>query len=244
MENNCAYLYGRYSPRPVKAGIIIESIDTQFSHCRKFCELKGLFVAGCYSDEGLSGARADNRVELQKVLNVVCAQSATLVVYSLSRLARSTADAIQIAQRIEKAGANLVSVKETIDSSTPVGRFVFTLLAAVGQLERENTAERTSDALQRMQSEGKLVSRQPPFGFEISPDDPKRIRPSDRESRIAKLIHSLRAKGWTHAKIIASLERRKIVFRNSPWSSYSIARAIEFAESQCNSLSPSTATRF
>lgn len=234
METNVAYVYLRVSDRPEsKKGDDAddpESIKTQLTACKHMAALKALYIAGEYADEWKSGGSLKGRTELEKCLNVVCAQKATLLVYSLLRLARSTRDAIAIAERLEATGANLISVKEQIDTSTPLGRFAYTLFASLGQLEREQVSERTSEGMRRRQADGQIMSSQLPFGFERDPANPQLMLVSDRESRIAKLILNLRQKNWTHRKIIASLNRRKIVFRNSPWSSYSIARAIEFAE--------------
>ncbi|MCH8851463.1 MAG: recombinase family protein [Planctomycetes bacterium] len=76
-------------------------------------ELLELFV-----DAGLSGSRADNRPGLQRAVNTACKRKAALVVYSLSRLARSTRDALMLAERLNKAGADLVSLTESIDTTS------------------------------------------------------------------------------------------------------------------------------
>ena len=69
-----------------------------------------------HADEGLSGKSAANRPALRAALDQACTGKAALVVYSLSRLARSTRDALSISERLAKAGADLVSLSE---SSTP-----------------------------------------------------------------------------------------------------------------------------
>ena len=101
------------------------SLDAQEAKIRPWCEGAGYQLTGLHVDAGLSGSRADNRPSLQTALNNACAQKAALVVDSLSRLARSTKDAIGISERLSKAGADLVSLSERLDTTTAAGKMIF-----------------------------------------------------------------------------------------------------------------------
>ena len=79
-------------------------------------------------DRGLSGGRCDNRPALKEALKAVC-RGDSLVVYSLSRLARSTRDTLMIAETLERKGADLVSLSERIDTTSSTGKMVFRMLA-------------------------------------------------------------------------------------------------------------------
>ena len=105
------------------AGQVAEgvSLEAQEARARKWAEANGYIVAGVHCDAGISGKRAGNRPGLQSALTEVCRNKGALVVYSLSRLARSTKDAITIAERLEKAGADLVSLSEKIDTTSAAG---------------------------------------------------------------------------------------------------------------------------
>ena len=93
------------------------SLDAQRQRIERWCECNGYRLADLHTDAGISGKRADNRPALQRALADACKRRGTaLVVYSLSRLARSTKDAIGIAERLDKAGADLVSLSERIDT--------------------------------------------------------------------------------------------------------------------------------
>jgi DNA invertase Pin-like site-specific DNA recombinase len=70
-----------------------------------------------------------------------------LVFYSLSRLARSTKDAIAISERLSRAGADLVSLSEKIDTTSAAGKMIFRLLAVLAEFERDLISERTKAAL-------------------------------------------------------------------------------------------------
>src|SRR6185295_927090 len=109
--------------------------------------------------------KADNRPALQAALEAACRGKAALVVYSLSRLARSTRDAIGMSERLHKAGADLVSLSERIDTTTAAGKMVFRMLAVLAEFERDQIAERTKGALSHMRNQGKRISGKIPYGY-------------------------------------------------------------------------------
>ena len=94
------------------------SLDAQRAKIEAWCLANDVQLGGVFVDAGISGKRADNRPELQAALNAVCKCGGVLVVYSLSRLARSTKDTISIAERLSKSNADLVSLSEKIDSTS------------------------------------------------------------------------------------------------------------------------------
>jgi len=184
-----AVIYTRFSPR--KNADQCESIETQLEICRKLCDLEGYEIVGEYEDRALSGARSDTRPGFQAALDHACREQAVLVVYSLSRFARSTRDAIVAADRLQRAGANLVSKKEAIDTTTPTGRFVFTVFSALNELEREQIADRTRDAMIRHQANGRRMSKEPPYGWRVDPRDSRLLIEDEKEQAQIKEIISL-----------------------------------------------------
>src|SRR6516225_9056647 len=100
-----AVVYGRFSPRPSPEEC--DSVEKQIERCRAYCSGHGYDVVAVYNDKELSGGRADNRPGLQKAITAACAKKAILCVYSLSRFARNTKDAIDLAERLNTAGADL-----------------------------------------------------------------------------------------------------------------------------------------
>jgi len=191
-----------------------------------YCTLHSLSLENCYADEGLSGKRADNRPGLQAVITRACAARGVLVVYSLSRLARSTKDAIEIAERLDIAGANLVSITERIDTTTSMGKFFFTTIAALAQLERDQISERTTMALAHLRKQHRRASGIVPYPFRINgeliEDDPTEMRTlvlirhmhrngfSTRRigRELAKLGMSPRTGTHWHPKVVMDLCRR------------------------------------
>lgn len=82
-----------------------------------------------------------------------------IVVYSLSRLTRSTKDAIEIADELEEREIDLISLTESISTGTPAGRMFFTVLAALGQMQREQTVENTKAGLAAARARGRSGGR-------------------------------------------------------------------------------------
>ena len=159
-----AVIYARFSPRPNAEEC--ESVAKQIERCKAYCKANDYRILVIYADKEMSGGRADNRPGLQEALRVACAMEAVVVTFSLDRLARNTMDALQISQRLAKHSANWASVQERIDTSTPMGRFVFTLMAALAQLYREQNAERTAKAMKHHQLNGRRMSDRLPYGYQ------------------------------------------------------------------------------
>src|SRR5439155_11177842 len=134
----------------------------------------GYTVIAEHHDKDLSGGRADNRPGLQRAIAAACARKAVLCVYALSRLARCTKDAIDLAERLSAAGADLAVIQENVNTRSPMGRFIFTLFSALAQLEREQIAERTSNAMLRHQATGRRMTRADrcPYGWRPDVENP------------------------------------------------------------------------
>ena len=108
-------------------------------------------------NEKMTGTKRD-RPELTKMLNRL-AEGDTVVIECLSRLGRSTKDLIELTELFQSKGVNLVSLKESIDTSTPTGKLLFTLMSAIAQFERDCIAERTREGLKAARARGRNGGR-------------------------------------------------------------------------------------
>ena len=109
-----------------------------------------------YVDHGVSGAKA-SRVDLDKALGALH-EGDTLVVTTLDRLGRSTVNMLKLAEEIKASGAGLRVLNlggGDVDTSTPMGAMVFTVMAALGQMELEIKRERISDSVTKRRAAGK-----------------------------------------------------------------------------------------
>lgn len=84
-----------------------------------------------------------------------------VIVESISRIARNTRDLLSIISELTEKGVEFVSLKESIDTATPQGRFMLTVFGALAELERENILERQREGIEIAKSEGKYKGRKP-----------------------------------------------------------------------------------
>ncbi len=105
-------------------------------------------------------SRQEHRAELSACLGYL-REGDALVVVRLDRLARSTRELLEIAEELGRQQVDLIALDQSIDTSTAAGRFTFTLLAAVAELEREMIRERTLDGLAKARAEGRHGGRRP-----------------------------------------------------------------------------------
>lgn len=108
--------------------------------------------------EKVSG-KDTNRPELQSMLEF-CREGDTIYVHDFSRLARSTKDLLDIVECLQKKGVHLVSNKENIDSSTPSGKLMLTMIGAIAEFERQNLLERQKEGIAIAKREGKYKGGQ------------------------------------------------------------------------------------
>ena len=108
-------------------------------------------------NEKMTGTKR-NRPELEKLLERLT-EGDTVVVESLSRLGRSTKDLIWLMETFNSKGVNLVSLKESINTTTSTGKLLFTLMSAIAQFERDVIADRTREGLNSARARGRKGGR-------------------------------------------------------------------------------------
>ncbi len=124
----------------------------------------------------------------------------------------STGDrALAIAERIERAGADLVSLSEKIDTTTAAGKMVFRMLAVLAEFERDQLAERTSMAMQFKKSKGELVGAVP-YGKTLAADGINLID-NPAEQAVMAEARKLHAAGLSLRKIAGSLAQKGFTTR-------------------------------
>lgn len=198
------------------------SLEAQQARIRSWCDANGYALVGIQVDAGLSGCRADNRPALQAAITEACTHKAALIVYSLSRLARSTKDAILITERLAKCGADLVSLSERIDTTSAAGKLFFRLMISLSEFEADLVAERTKAALSHLRKEGKRISGRLPYGYDLASDG-RTLLPNSHEQEGLRLILSLRKSGQGWRRIAAALNHQRIATKTGRvWSPQAI----------------------
>lgn len=194
------------------------SLEAQQAKIRAWCEATGYELVSTHVDAGISGCRSNNRPGLKEALAHACGQKAALVVYSLSRLARSTKDAIMISERLGKSGADLVSLSERIDTTTAAGKMLFRMLAVLAEFERDQISERTKAALAHLKKNGKRISGNLPYGYALA-EDGSSLTPHHQEQAAIRSIASLRHEGKSLRQITGWLVTQGIQTKSGrPWS--------------------------
>lgn len=144
-------------------------LDEQLHRCAAWAEREGCKVVDTFMDTGVSGT-VTHRPALDRMLRRLD-QVDAVVVSSLDRLGRSTTDLLALYDRFERAGVALVFLRENLDTSTPVGRLLRTLLSAIAEFERDLIVERTSAAItSRARTTGKPWGSTPKYGYSKGDD--------------------------------------------------------------------------
>ncbi len=131
----------------------------QTRELKEYCERRGWKLAGEYVDTGISGAR-EKRPELDKLMaDAHRRRFDAVVVWKFDRFARSVSHLLRALETFKALGIEFVSLSEQVDTSTPTGRMIFTVLGAVAELERSLIAERVRAGLRNARAKGKKLGR-------------------------------------------------------------------------------------
>ena len=144
-----------------------DSIDNQFRMCRECIDFKfpGENSIETYSDEAYTGANTD-RPDLQRLLaDVKAGLVDALVVYQLDRLSRDVRDFSNIYSLLEEHHVMFISIKENIDTTTPIGKAMMYVTVVFAQMERETIAARVTDNMLGLAKKGYWTGGNPPVGY-------------------------------------------------------------------------------
>jgi len=136
-----------------------QSTDSQLLDLRRYVSERGWNIFKEYVDEGISGTK-DSRPALNQLMNDAKKRRFDVVlVWRFDRFARSTKHLILALEEFKNLGIDFVSYQENIDTSSPLGSAIFTIISAVAQLERDIIAERVKAGLRRARENGKKLGR-------------------------------------------------------------------------------------
>src|SRR6202790_3389095 len=136
-----------------------QSCELQIRDLRSYCVARGFDIVREYVDVGQSGAK-DSRPELNKLMDDARKrQFDAIVVWRFDRFARSTKHLLSALEEFRSLGIQFISYQENVDTSTPLGQALFTIVSAVAQLERELIRERVSAGIRNARANGKKLGR-------------------------------------------------------------------------------------
>ncbi|MGO8761133.1 MAG: recombinase family protein [Desulfobaccales bacterium] len=182
------------------------SLENQGAKIKAYCELNDFVLIEIVADEGLS-AKNLNRPGIKKILDMARNKEIeALVVYKLDRAFRSTIDALEVTKELDNYGIGFHSINERLDTKSPLGKFFFTLIAGIAEMERGMIGERTSDALQRKIEKGEHVGHIP-FGYKV---EGTQLTPFLPEQEVIRLAKELRDRGYTLQAIAEEFKSRGV----------------------------------
>ena len=152
MANKRVAVYVRVSTKD-------QSVDMQLNDLKSYSEERGLNIFKVYQDNGVSGAK-ESRPELNSLMNDArkCKFDIVLV-WRFDRFARSTKHLVTALYEFRNLGIDFISYQENIDTSSPLGEAIFTIISVMSKLERDIIAERVKGGLRKARANGKQLGR-------------------------------------------------------------------------------------
>jgi DNA invertase Pin-like site-specific DNA recombinase len=136
-----------------------QDVTVQTRELQQFAEARGWYLVDSYLDLGISGSK-DKRPELDRLMaDAHRRKFDVVIVWKFDRFARSVSHLLRALETFNALGIAFVSLSEQMDTTTPTGKMVFTVLGAVAELERSLIAERVRAGLRNARAKGKTLGR-------------------------------------------------------------------------------------
>jgi len=179
------------------------SLDNQRDKIKAYAILKEFELVNIIEDKGIS-AKNLSRPGIKEILDIVRKKDVeAIITYKLDRMFRSTVDALETTKQFNKMGIAFHSIQETIDTQSAMGKFFFTLTAAIAEMERGIVSERTRSALKYKKSRNEKTGGITPFGYCVNKNG--QLFADKNEQKIIKKILRLHNKGWNYSMIARKL---------------------------------------
>jgi site-specific DNA recombinase len=210
------------------------SLETQRKQIEAYCTMKGIELVSIFSDEGVSGSKpiADRPEGARLTEMTEKGDVQAIIIVKLDRGFRNVVDCLQSVDSWERKGISLHIVDlggNSIDTTSPAGRFMLTVLSAAGEMERGMINDRCNAGRRARKAEGKRIG-EIPFGFQVA-EDGKTLIENATEQEVIATCNQLRARGMTIRQIVSELTSRGIVTRGNraTWSTSQVFKILKRA---------------
>jgi site-specific DNA recombinase len=168
------------------------SLDAQREACAAYItsqKIEGwVLVPESYDDGGLSGGNLERPSLKRLMADIRVGKVDQIIVYKIDRLTRSLGDFSKIVDILDDAGASFVSVTQSFNTATSMGRLTLNMLLSFAQFEREVTAERIRDKIAASKKKGLWMGGNVPLGYE---PDGRTLKVNEADARIIRTIYDL-----------------------------------------------------
>jgi len=180
------------------------SIARQKAKIEAYCEVKGLPPPNFILDEGVSGFKSNRPGYKELTSNCLSGEIDILIVHDLARLSRSVRDTLSFVEDIiQKHGIEFVSLREDIDTTTPVGKAFLGINAVFNQLYIDEISYRTKSALDYKKENNEKTGGTIPFGYQLV--GKQKLIPQEGEMETVRYIHQLRKESYSLREIVGDL---------------------------------------
>ena len=187
------------------------SLEHQVERIENYARMAGHEIVLILT-EAQSASGEIERKKLQQALKLIYSGEADgLIAYKLDRFARSTMEGLRLAQELHRAGKHLVVLDLNVDTSTPMGEMIFTVILAFAQLERKIIKERATNGKNIIRARDGYVHGQPPYGWVAGARDGQRtLLPDEHEQKYRAYIQELRKTGLSYQTIADILNKEGV----------------------------------
>jgi site-specific DNA recombinase len=209
------------------------SLETQRNQIEAYATMKGIDLVDLFSDEGVSGSKPmADRPEGSKLTALVdCGDVQAVIIVKLDRGFRSVVDCLQSVDAWERRHIALHIVDlggNSIDTTSPAGRFMLTVLSAAGEMERGMINDRCNSGRKARKAQGMRIG-EIPFGFDLDSVTHKLVI-NEEEQKAITLAQDLKAQGYSNRAIARELDRREVpTKKRGTWTHVQVASLLRSA---------------
>ena len=136
-----------------------QTVENQINELRDYCKRKGYTIYKEYCDEGVSGAKSSRPALNSLMDDAMKRRFDAVVVWKLDRLGRSLSHLLKTLEEFKSLGIDFVAYNQNIDTTTPTGRLMFSMIGAFAEFERELIRERVKAGMETAREKGKHIGR-------------------------------------------------------------------------------------